>query len=190
MSLFSVAFYFVFGGNVLFQWGLVPSTKDGERTSPWLIPMGIASGAVAAVIDGMVFRYGLTPWGLESMAPLVFIIILLGYFTFINLMARVLRKKKQLVHDETSFQATVVLYATAMMAGGRFSSPWLLLTGGAAAALGYLAATAFLAAIVERINLEPVPAAFKGAPIRMLSAGLIALTFSGVDATFFSMIIN
>jgi Na+-translocating ferredoxin:NAD+ oxidoreductase subunit A len=190
MSLFSVVFYFVFGGNVLLQWGLVPSTNAGERTSPWLIPMGIASGAVAAVIDGMVFRYALAPWGLESMAPLVFFLILSGYFTFISMMARVLRKKKVFIHDETSFQATVVLYATAMMAGSRFSSPWLLLAGGAAAALGYLAATAFLAAIVDRMNLEPVPASFKGAPIRMLSAGLIALTFSGVDATFFSVIIN
>jgi electron transport complex protein RnfA len=190
MSLVSLAFYFVFGGNVLLQWGVIPVGRDGAVGNGWLIPLGIGAGAAAAVVDGMVSRYLLMPWGLESMAPLVFLVVLFGYFASARMIASMLHKKSLQIHDEASFQATVVLYASAMMAGSRFSSPWLLLAGGAAAVIGYIAATSFLAAIVERMELEPVPPSFRGAPIRMLSAGLIALTFSGIDATFFSRIIN
>jgi len=50
----------------------------------------------------------------------------------------------------------------------------------------YLAATRFLDDIVERIELEPIPAPFRGAPIRFISAGLMALAFAGVDAGFFA----
>jgi electron transport complex protein RnfA len=190
MSLTSLAFYFVFGGNVLINWGIIPHGQNGTRENLWLMPLGITAGAVAALMDGFVFRHVLMPWGLESMAPLVFLVILFGYFASIRLMASMLHKNHHTIHEETSFQGTVVLYASAMMASSRFSSPWLLLAGGAMAVIGYIAATTFLAAIVERLDLELVPPSFRGAPIRMLSAGLIALTFSGVDATFFSRIIN
>jgi len=190
MSFVSLAFYFVFGGNVLIHWGIIPHGPDATKENGWLILLGIAAGAVAALIGGGGFRHLLMPWGLESMAPLVFLVILFGYFASIRLMASMLHKNCHYIHDETSFQATVVLYASAMMASSRFSSPWLLLAGGATAVIGYIAATSFLAAIVERMDLELVPPSFRGAPIQMLSAGLIALTFSGVDATFFSRIIN
>lgn len=190
MNLTSLAFYFVFGGNVLIHWGILPHDHDGAKENRWLMPLGIVSGAIAALIDGVVFRHLLMPWGLESLGPLVFLVILFGYFASIRLMATMLHKHHHAIHEETSFQGIVVLYASAMMASSRFSSPWLLLAGGATALIGYIAATAFLAAIVERLELEPVPPSFRGEPIRMLSAGLIALTFSGVDATFFSRIIN
>ncbi len=190
MNLVSLTFYFVFGGNVLLQWGIIPSSKDGFSEYGWLIPLSVASGAVATVLEGLVFRHLFMPWGLESMAPLLFLVIISGYYASIRLIASILHKKSPSIYEEASFQATVVLYATALMASSRFSSPGLLLASGAAAALGYVAATSFLAAIVERMDLEPVPSSFRGAPIRMLSAGLIALTFAGVDATFFSRIIN
>jgi len=190
MNLISLTFYFVFGGNVLLQWGIIPSRRSGSREYGWIVLLGIAAGAVAAIVDGMVFRLLLMPWGLESLGPLVFLIILSGYFALTKLISSIFYKKSPDPHEETSFQATVVLYATALMASSRYSSPGLLLASGAAAAFGYMVATSFLAAIVERMDLEPVPSSFRGAPIRMLSAGLIALTFAGVDATFFSRIIN
>ena len=51
---------------------------------------------------------------------------------------------------------------------------------------GYVAATGFLEAIMERLELERVPEPFRGAPLRFLSAALMALAFAGVDAGFFS----
>lgn len=61
MSLVSLAFYFVFGGNVLLQWGVIPAGRDGAVGNGWLIPLGIGAGAAAAVVDGMVSRYLLMP---------------------------------------------------------------------------------------------------------------------------------
>jgi len=188
MSVFGLAFYFSLGGNLLVQWGLLPSRKAPEKSSLLSVVLFLAASAVAAFVDGLVFRYVLTPWGLESMSPVLFVLFLFGGYGLFHGVLSMAGKAGPFSYDERSFQVTLVLYAAAMMAGGSFSSVWFLLGGGAAAALGYLAATRFLDDIMDRLDLEPIPAPFRGAPIRFLSAGLMALAFAGVDAGFFSRI--
>lgn len=190
MSLPGMVFYFVFGGNVLVQWGIVPSVEDGSRPHAWIQLAAMPSGAVAALADGLALRYALTPLGLESLSPLLFVAVLFGYFAAMNALATLVGGAPYQTRGNGSFQASTALYAVAMMASGRYASPLGLLFAGAAASLGYLLATVFLDAIVERLELETVPRAFKGVPIRVLSAGLIALAFSGVEATFFAALIQ
>jgi len=188
MSIFGLAFYFTFGGNILVQWGVFPSART-VRVGSWGASFAfMIAAALAAVFDGFIFRYTLTPMGLESMAPVTFALFVFGIYAAIRALFSTINKPFFDPFDERSFQLTLVLYAAAMTAGQCFSSVWLLLGGGAMAALGYLAATRFLDAIMERLELEPVPAAFRGAPIRYISAGLMALAFSGVDASFFARI--
>jgi Na+-translocating ferredoxin:NAD+ oxidoreductase RnfA subunit len=190
MSVFGLAFYFVFGGNVLLGWGLVPVRRVDRKESPWAVAGFIAASAIAAALDGLLFRYALMPWGLESIAPIVFTLFLFGAYALLNAALSVLGKPLLDMSDGKGFQATLVLYAAAMIAGDSFSSIWYLLGGGAAAAFGYLAATRFLDTIMDRLDLEPVPLAFRGDPIRLLSAGLMALAFGGVDAGFFARIMG
>ncbi|PKL08307.1 MAG: hypothetical protein CVV51_09625 [Spirochaetae bacterium HGW-Spirochaetae-7] len=187
MSGIGLAFYFVFGGNVLIQWGLLPAGDDINKASPFAIIFFMSASAFAALLNGLVYRHVLTPFGLESMAPVLFALLLFGatgLFQGIRALAGMARMDLQ---GDRSFQATMVLYAVGMMATGRYSSTWYLLGGGAAAAFGYVAATCFLESIMARLELEPIPAPFRGAPIRFISAGLIAMAFSGVDASFFTV---
>lgn len=186
MSLPGMVFYFVFGGNVLAQWGVVPAGEAGGKATAWMSAALIPAGAIAALADGLAFRYALTPLGLESLAPVVFVAIMLGYFAALKAASTLFSQKAFSAYDERSFQAAAALYAAAMTASGRYTAPAELLLAGAAAAVGYLAATTFLDAICEKLTLEEVPAPFKGLPARILSAGLIALAFSGVEATFFA----
>jgi len=186
MSIFGLAFYCALAGNMLVQWGLLPPRKDPEKATPAFIVLFLVASAMAATVDGLMFRFVLTPLGLESLAPVVFVIFLFSAYFAFRAFLSVTGKTDRFRFDDRSFQLTLVLYAVAMMAGGRFSSIWLLMGGGASAALGYLAATRFLDDIMDRLDLEPVPAPFRGAPIRFISAGLMALAFAGVDAGFFS----
>ncbi|MDX9899044.1 MAG: hypothetical protein RBT62_08995 [Spirochaetia bacterium] len=185
MSVLGLAFYFSLGGNILIQWGLVPERRVDEKPSPWFLPSFMVASALAALVDGMVFRHLLTPWGLESLAPVVFAILLFSVFGLLRAVSLSSGRKTTPGYEERASQANLALYAVAMMVGGRFSSVWLLLAGGLSAAFGYVAATRFLDAIMDRLDLEPIPAPFRGAPIRFLSAGLMALAFAGIDASFF-----
>ncbi|OHD23069.1 MAG: hypothetical protein A2Y38_15000 [Spirochaetes bacterium GWB1_59_5] len=186
MSIFGLAFYFALGGNMLVQWGLLPPPKGSTKTSPTFVVLFLLASAVAATVDGLMFRFVLAPLGLESLAPVVFVLFLFSAYLAFRAFLSIAGTADAFHYDEHSFQLTLVLYAVSMVAGGRFSSVWLLLGGGAAAAFGYLAATRFLDDIMDRLDLEPVPLPFRGAPIRFISAGLIALAFAGVDAGFFS----
>jgi electron transport complex protein RnfA len=50
---------------------------------------------------------------------------------------------------------------------------------GFGAALGFGLVLVLFAALRERLESAPVPAAFKGAPIALVTAGLMALAFAG-----------
>ncbi|HRW23401.1 MAG TPA: hypothetical protein P5298_03240 [Spirochaetia bacterium] len=186
MSVIGLVFYLTLGGNVMVQWGLIPSGKRGGAFSASTLVAFLAAAALASLAHGLAFRYLLSPWGLESLAPILFSALLFGAFAALKAIRTALGKPSRPLHDEGLFPTTLVLYAVALSIGSRFSSTWLLLVGGAAAALGYVAATGFLEAIMERLELERVPEPFRGAPLRFLSAALMALAFAGVDAGFFS----
>lgn len=185
MSVLGLAFYFTLGGNILLQWGIVPQRRIGLGSSSWLLVPFLASSALAALAYGMVFRFVLTPWGMESLAPVVFALFLFSVFGLLRVVHVASGRKIGRVNEDRAAQASLALYAVAMMIGGRFSSVGLLLAGGLSAAFGYVAATRFLDAIMDRLDLEPIPAPFRGTPIRFLSAGLMALAFSGIEASFF-----
>jgi len=186
MSIFGLAFYFSLGGNMLIQWGLIPSLRTKGRASTVFVLFFLIISSLTATVDGLLFRYILTPWGLESLAPAVFVLVLIGAYAAFRALLAIMGRQDAFRYDERSFQPTLVLYAVAMMVGGRFSSIALLLGGGASATFGYLAATRFLDDIMDRLDLEPIPAPFRGTPIRFISAGLMALAFAGVDAGFFA----
>jgi electron transport complex protein RnfA len=185
MSMIGLSFYFSFGANVLIVWGLIPKGKEKVQPDAWTILGFIVAASLATLLDGLVYRHILGPSGLESLAPVLFALFLSSGFVLLHLLKGILGKSKRSLLEDTAFQATLVLYATAMMISDKFSSPWHLLGGGAAAIFGYIAASGFLTAIMDRLELEPVPAPFKGEPIRFLSASLMALAFSGVDSNFF-----
>src|SRR5690606_16065460 len=94
------------------------------------------------------------------------------------------RKMVSLTRPSSVLPFSLVLFATSVSTASMLSSPFLLVLGGLAATLGYLAASMLLDDIVERLKLEPVPEAFRGIPIRFMSAGLIALMFKGIAAAF------
>lgn len=189
MSVWGLAFYCTLGGNVFIAWGLPgPRRKMGPASlGSSILFLGLSS--VASLAYGLVYRYLFLPLGMESLAPLAFCLCVLGAYALGRTLGTMGGRALHALGD-AAFQATLALYAIAMAVGGQFLSPWVMLGGGAAAALGYVAATRFLDDIMDRLDLEPIPAPFRGAPIRFLSAGLMALAFHGIDSSFFSMLLG
>jgi len=186
VSAVGLAFYFVFGGNLLLEWGL-PGYKQVEPgRSIQNAALITVIAVLSTLINGSIFRLVLTPLGLETMMPLVFALILFGFHATLGLVSK-FREKSGIATSsltDTVLPMSLVLYAAAMSTTRIVGSPYLLVLGGFSAALGYLAASVLLDDIVDRLNLEPVPVAFRGIPIRFMSAGLIALTFAGIEAAF------
>jgi electron transport complex protein RnfA len=186
VSEVGLAFYLVFGGNLLLEWGLSEyKAVDRYRNLQNAVKLIIIS-VLSTLVTGLVFRHVLTALGLETLMPVLFAMVLFGMHAILNLLSRL--KGKNGIHLDGSADSilpiSLVLYAAAMSTARIVGSPVLLLLGGFAATLGYLAAAVLLDDIVERLNLEPVPEAFKGSPVRFMSAGLIALTFTGIEAAF------
>ncbi len=189
MSAWGIAFYCTLGGNVFIAWGLPGPRRNLGPATPASAALFLALASGASLAYGLVYRYLFLPFSMESLSPLAFALCLLGAYALCRALGALGGRDLPALGD-TAFQATLALYAIAMAVGGQFLSPWVMLGGGASAALGYVAATRFLDDIMDRLDLEPVPAPFRGAPIRFISAGLMALAFHGIDSSFFSMLLR
>jgi electron transport complex protein RnfA len=186
VSAIGLAFYFVFGGNLLLEWGLPGYRPVDPRHAINNAVLLIVTSVLSTLVYGLIFRHVLMPFGLETMIPLVFAIILFGFHAIMRLFCIFAEKRGSPLtgFSDTVLLMSLVLYATALSTTRLAGSPSLLILGGFAAALGYLASSVLLDDIVNRLDLEPVPEAFRGIPIRFMSAGLIALTFAGIEAAF------
>lgn len=186
MNGVGLAFYFVFGGNLLLEWGLpgYKSVEPGRNIQNAALIIVITT--LSTLINGSIFRLVLMPFGLETMIPLVFALVLFGLHAVVSFLYKFMEKSGIPLTSlpDSILPMSLVLYAAAMATVQSVGSPYLLLFGGLSAALGYLAASVLLDDITDRLQLEPVPEAFRGIPIRFMSAGLIALTFAGIEAAF------
>ena len=61
MSVIGLAFYFSLGGNMLIQWGLIPSRRAETGRSPLSVLFFLAISAAASLVYGSAFRFALTP---------------------------------------------------------------------------------------------------------------------------------
>jgi electron transport complex protein RnfA len=186
VSALGLAFYLVFGGNLLLEWGLpgCKAVKPGRSIQNAALIMVIA--ILSTLFNGTIFRHILMPFGLETLIPLVFALILFGFHTVLSFLYKFTEKSGVPLTGITDMvlPMSLVLYAAAMSTARGVGSPYFLILGGFSATLGYLAASVLLDDITTRLELEPVPEAFRGIPIRFMSAGLIALTFAGIEAAF------
>ncbi|HOX12913.1 MAG TPA: Rnf-Nqr domain containing protein [Spirochaetia bacterium] len=193
MSYIGIVFTFVFGGNVLFRYGAgtcssSTETRAGGGGWPAFLTLGSVS-LLSAALHSTIMRYVLYPLGLEALEPLSYVLVVV---TLLYSLASVLaagsgpfaeagRIAKEQVHS-------CVVYAASLSAArGGFTMAEAAAAGFAAAA-GWWCAVVLLDRILRRLEMEDVPPALKGAPLRFLSAGLMAMAVSGIDQILVSRI--
>ena len=146
--------------------------------------MGIAVTfvmTIASLFAYMVNTWVLVPLELEYMQTIAFILIIAGLVQFVEMF---LKKSMPALYSALGIylplittNCTVLGVATLNVKEG-YNMLFSVLNG-TFSALGFLLAIVLMAGVQDKLEFAHVPESFKGMPITLISAGLIALAFIG-----------
>jgi electron transport complex protein RnfA len=192
MSYLGIVVTSAFASNALLVYGLgsVPGHGRGERLSGSAqLASAMALTCVNALASAFLWALHslvLDPIGLRSLDILFFAILAVPLLKFVARVSslssyRVLSLIGSMADD--LIIGSLVFGIALISSNSGYSLPEAL-TASATAGLGYWLASVLLESIHERLELSDLPGPFKGAPAMLISAGLMALAFMGVDAAF------
>jgi Na+-translocating ferredoxin:NAD+ oxidoreductase subunit A len=146
--------------------------------------MALATLFVLTLASGLsysAYHWLLEPLGLEYLRTLVFILLIAAV---VQLTELVVRATSPLLHELLGVFLPLIttncaVLGVALLNLDRRHGFVESLVFGASAAAGFGLALLLFAALRERLDTSDVPAAFRGAPIALVTAGLMALAFMG-----------
>jgi len=163
--------------------GQCPFVGPNGRTDN-VLPVGIVTASVltpAAVATLLLDRYALVPYNLEYLRLVIFMVIVAAFVQFAGSVIRA--RHPQLVQ---ALDIYLPLIATnCVILGAAWLTPHIRLdlfetvvyTIGASAASTLI--VAMFAALLAGLDEAQIPKPFRGAPIVLISIGLISLAFTG-----------
>ena len=146
--------------------------------------MAIATLFVLTIASGLSFaawHWVLDPLGLGYLRTLVFILLIASV---VLLTDHMMRATNPLLHQMLGIFVPLIttncaVLGVALLNVDRQHGLLESLVFGAAAGVGFGLALVLFAGLRERLDTCDVPAAFKGAPIALVTAGVMALAFMG-----------
>jgi electron transport complex protein RnfA len=163
--------------------GLCPFMGVTRQYQPALA-MGLATAFVlttAAAASHLLYHAVLAPLGLEYLRIVVFIVVIAAVVQFTE---RVLRASSPLLHAVLGIYLPLItsncaVLAVALLAIGQSFGFVETVVYALGAALGFSLVMVLFAAMRERLEHAPVPAAFRGVPVALVTAGILSLGFMG-----------
>lgn len=148
------------------------------------LSLGMAVTAVLTVsslVAGMLYQYVLLPMHLEYLKTIVFILVIAALVQMVEMF---LKKNAHAVYQSLGIYLPLITTNCAVLgvALTNVQNGYTILEGAVAGfgtAVGYTISIVLLAAIREHIDQDAVPAPFRGAPIVLLCATLMAMAFMG-----------
>lgn len=136
---------------------------------------------IAAVVTWFVQYFVLTPFGIEYLQTIAFILIVAS---LVQMVEMVVQKTSPALYQAlgiflpliTTNCAVLGLAVLNIQKGYSFVESIVFAIG---AALGFTLAMVLFAGLRERIDLCPVPRSFRGTAIALVTAGLLSLAFMG-----------
>jgi electron transport complex protein RnfA len=146
--------------------------------------MALATLFVLTIASGLSFalwHWVLVPLGLEYLRTLVFILLIAGVVQFTEIMVRA---TSPLLHQLLGIFLPLIttncaVLGVALLNVDRQHGLLESLVFGASAGAGFGIALLLFTTLRERLDTADVPAAFRGAPVALVTAGLMALAFMG-----------
>jgi electron transport complex protein RnfA len=137
--------------------------------------------ALASIVAWCLQAYVLVPFGIEYMQTIVFILVIAALVQMVEI---VLKKVSPALYQALGIFLPLITTNCAVLGVAilMVQKDMDLLTGviySVATALGFALALVLFAGIRERLEVEDVPAAFRGVPIALITAGLLAMAFMG-----------
>lgn len=163
--------------------GLCPFLGVSKKTST-ATGMGAAVVFVitlSSAVTGAIYKYVLEPLNLTYLQTIVFILIIAALVQFVEMF---LKKFMPSLYEALGVYLPLITTNCAVLgvAITNVQKEYGILTGivnGFATAVGFLIAIVILAGIREKMEYNDVPESFKGMPIVLVTAGLMAIAFCG-----------
>lgn len=136
---------------------------------------------LASAVAGVINRYVLIRFDIQYLDTIVFILVIAALVQFVEMF---LRKMIPSLYQALGVYLPLITTNCAVLgvAINNEQAQYGILTGivnGFATAVGFTVAIVILARIREKIEYNDVPESFKGMPIVLLTAGLMAIAFVG-----------
>ena len=148
------------------------------------LSLGLAVTAVLTVssaVAAALYQYVLLPLGLDYLKTIVFILVIAALVQMVEMF---LKKNAHAIYQSLGIYLPLITTNCAVLgvALTNVQNGYGLLESvfaGFGTALGYTIAIVLLAAVREHLDEEAIPAPFRGAPIVLLCATLMAMAFMG-----------
>ena len=136
---------------------------------------------IAAAVTNILYNLVLAPFDLDYLKTIVFILVIAALVQMVEMF---LKKTSPAIYQAlgiflpliTTNCAVLGVSLTNVQDGFNFIESVI---AGVGTGLGFTIAIVLLASLRERINESDIPAPFRGAPIVLLSAALMAIAFMG-----------
>lgn len=138
---------------------------------------------IASTVTSLIYYYVLTPLELTYLNTIVFILVIAALVQFVEMF---LKKAVPSLYQALGVYLPLITTNCAVL-GIAISNVQSGLNveqsiiNGMFSAVGFAVAIIILAGIREKIEHNDVPESFKGAPITLISAGLMAIAFMGLS---------
>ena len=137
--------------------------------------------AISSAVANLLYTYLLDPLDLEYLETIVFILVIA---TLVQMVEMFLKKVSPAIYQALGIYLPLITTNCAVLgvAITNVQDGYNLIesvTAGVGTAIGYTIAIILLAGIRERIDESSIPAPFRGAPVVLLSAALMAIAFIG-----------
>lgn len=141
---------------------------------------------LASLVASIIYRFVLETLGLTYLKTIVFILVIAALVQFVEMF---LRKNMVSLYESLGVYLPLITTNCAVLgvALTNVQKSYGILTSvvnGFATAVGFTIAIVILAGIREKIEYNDIPEPFKGMPIVLVTAGLMAIAFCGFSGLF------
>ena len=143
---------------------------------------GVATtGAVASAVTSLIYKFMLVPLNITYLQTIVFILVIAALVQFVEMF---LKKKVKSLYNALGVYLPLITTNCAVLgvALKNVQNSYNFIesvVNGLAVSVGFLVAIVIMAGLREKIEYNNVPKAFRGTPIVLVTAGLMAIAFFG-----------
>ena len=136
---------------------------------------------ISSLIAGVIYKYILTPFDVTYLQTIVFILVIAALVQFVEM---IVKKYSMSLYNALGVYLPLITtnFAVLGVALINVTKNYSILEGvvnGFATAVGFLIAIVLMAGIREKTEYNDIPESFKGSPIVLLTACLMAIAFFG-----------
>ena len=137
--------------------------------------------AIASLVTNLIQQFILVPTGMEYLQTIVFILVIAALVQFVEMF---LKKTMPSLYQALGVFLPLITTNCAVLGAAITITQkgYGIFTGliyGIGTAVGFTIAIVLMAGIREKIEYNDIPEAFKGTPIVLVTAGLMAIAFFG-----------